>query len=145
VGLLAAVIVSVLSFLASPSSYELDLRVQKRDYFLPAPTQRTVVLRLDLRAAPPKARLMFTSPLAAGHYRVRIEVTGGSADRTMVIAVPVATGSSSFDVSIRGAGRFDLGFWADGPGAATREYRFTVTAPVEARTFQVDMPARPPP
>jgi hypothetical protein len=135
---------TLLAFLASPSRYQLELAVVERDYFLPSPAagQRIMVLRLDLRHAPPKSRILFNSPLAAGDYRLRVEVTGDAAGRTMVIAVPLTVGASSFDVSIAGTGRFDLGFWADGPGAGNREYRFTVVAPVRGRTFRLDMPPR---
>jgi hypothetical protein len=137
-----ATLAVLLSLLALPPAYRLDLRVLQRDYFLPAPVQRNLVLRLDLRRAPPKARILFQGALAAGRYQLRIEATGG-ADKTMVIAVPLAVGRSSFAVTIIGGGRYDLGFFGDGPGAATREYRFTVMAPVtKARTFDLEVPSR---
>jgi hypothetical protein len=133
---------AVLAFALLAAPYRLDLKVVERDYFLPSPQQADMVLRLDLRQAPPKARILFGTPLPAGRHRMHIEVTGGRGDKTMVIAVPVAVGQSSFEVSIAGTGRFDLGFWGDGPGAAPREYRFTVTAPVRSRTFDLDIPPR---
>jgi hypothetical protein len=127
---------------AEPSRYQ--LRLTRRDYFLPPPAARVVLFQLDARAAAPKTRLMFTSPLAAGPRHLRFEVTGGR-DKTFVIAVPVAPGRSRVEVDITGAGRFDFGFWSGGPADAgpPREYRFTVQAPVRGRSFELDMPAAP--
>ena len=38
-------------------------------------------------------------------------MTGATADRTLVIAVPLASGRSSVTVQIDGPGRYDFGFW----------------------------------
>jgi hypothetical protein len=116
------------------------LRLVERDYFLPPPAQRSLLLLLDARAAAPKTRIMFTAPLPPGRHRFRIEVTGGRG-KTFVVAVPAGRGRSRYDVDIAGAGRFDFGFWSDagaGAGAAI-ERRFTVEAPVK-RTFELEMP-----
>ena len=98
--------------------------------------------KLDARVAPPKCRIMFTSPISAGKHRYRIEITHGHPDRTLTIATPVAPGRSVFEVSITGQGRVDLGFWSSAP--VPKEYRFTLVAPVKARTFELDMPASAP-
>ena len=50
----------------TPQIYRLALAAAKQDYFLPAPRQRRVLFKLDARQAPPKARLMFLSPLPRG-------------------------------------------------------------------------------
>jgi hypothetical protein len=134
-----ALAAAIFALLSAPSVYERELKITTADTMLPAPAQRSWLLRLDLRRAPAKPRLMFTSPLARGRYRVRIIAQAGEG-RTVVVAVPLAVGRSSFEVSIEGAGRFDLGFWADGPRAAHREYRFTLHAPVEQRLFDLQMP-----
>jgi hypothetical protein len=103
-----------------------------------APREPDLVLRLRARDAPEKARVLFTSPLPAGTHRYRIEVLDGRLDRTLVIATPVRPGRSTFQVSISGEGRFDLGFWSEGPRA--REYRFTLFAPVKSQTIDLDLP-----
>ena len=111
-----------------------ELALEGRDYFLPPPAHPSVVFKLDARAAAPKTRLMFMRPLPAGWHRYRFVVTGG-ADRTFVVATPVARGESSFEVSVAGPGRFDFGFWAEGSPA--KEYRFTVTGPA-TQTFALE-------
>jgi hypothetical protein len=117
----------------------LRLEADRLDHFLPAPPRRTVRLALDARNAPPKTRVMFIAPLPAGRHRYEIDVRGGRADRTLTIATPVRPGRSTFDVTVSGAGRVDLGFWSAGP--TPREYRFTVHAPVNGERFDVDLPA----
>jgi hypothetical protein len=59
--------------------------------------------------------------------------------------VPLASGRSTFEVTIAGRGRFDLGFWAGAPGAPPTDYRFTMVAPTGPRTFELAMPAPPRP
>jgi hypothetical protein len=126
----------------TPQIYQLALVAGKQDYFLPAPRQRRVLFKLDARQAPPKSRLMFLSPLPAGAHRFRFQVTGG-ADRTLVIAVPLASGRSSVTVQIEGEGRCDFGFWTgegDDVKAPVKEYRFTVEGPLPTRTFELELP-----
>jgi hypothetical protein len=85
---------------------------------------------------------MFLSPLPAGAHRFRFQVTGG-ADRTLVIAVPLASGRSSVTVQIEGEGRYDFGFWTGEGGdvkAPVKEYRFTVEGPLPTRTFELELP-----
>src|SRR5688572_6456396 len=127
---------------ATPSEASIELRLTQADHFLPAPTAPHVRFKLDARAAPPKCRIMFTTPLPAGEHRYRIEIAHGRADRTLTIATPVAAGRSVFEVSITGVGRVDLGFWSSAP--VPKEYRFTVVAPVEGRRFELDLPTAPP-
>jgi hypothetical protein len=119
----------------------IELRLERADHFLPAPAGRSVKFKLDARAAPPKCRIMFTTPLPAGEHRYQIEIAGGRPDRTLTIATPVAAGRSTFQVSITGQGRVDLGFWSSAP--VPKEYRFTLAAPVEGRRFELDMPTAP--
>jgi hypothetical protein len=132
--------------MAAPSVIELILK--ERDYFLPAPAERSVVFKLNAKAASPKTRLMFKGPVAAGAHQYRFEMVGSRREQTFVIATPVAAGHSTFEVTIVGAGRFDFGFWNEGPDKTAREYRYTVVAPVEGRVLDVDFsPAKtiPPP
>jgi hypothetical protein len=126
----------------SPQVYHLALAAAKQDYFLPAPRQRHVLFKLHARQGPPKARLMFLSPLPAGDHHFRFQVSGGD-DRTLVIAVPLASGRSSVTVQIEGAGRFDFGFWTGDVNAPVKEYRFTVQGPLPSRTFDLELPAAP--
>lgn len=123
----------------TPQIYQLALAAGKQDYFLPAPRQRRVLFKLDARLAPPKARLMFLSPLPAGAHRFRFQVTGG-ADRTLVIAVPLASGRSTITVQIEGQGRYDFGFWTGDVRAPVKEYRFTVYGPLPSRRFALELP-----
>ena len=122
---------------ARPQIIRIKLRADTKDHFLPRPSSNDVTLALDARAAPPKARVMFLQPLAAGAHRLRLEVSEANPDRTFVIAVPVSAGRSTFDVTIVGAGRYDFGFFAGDPGSATQEYRFTRTAPLAQELFTV--------
>jgi hypothetical protein len=122
-----------------PQVYRLTLAADTRDHFLPAPTRSDVLFKVDARAASPKTRFMFRSPLAAGRHRLRLEVSGAGGDRTFVVAVPVAAGRSTFDVTIAGSGRYDFGFWAGDAQAPTKEYRFTLVGPA-ARVFAVELP-----
>jgi hypothetical protein len=126
-----------------PQIYQLTLAAAKQDYFLPAPRRRRVLFKLDARQAPPKARLMFLSPLPAGEHRFRFQVTGG-ADRTLVIAVPLAGGRSAVTVQIEDEGRYDFGFWTGDVRAPVKEYRFTVEGPLPSRTFKLELPAPAP-
>ena len=123
----------------TPQIYQLALAAAKQDYFLPAPRQRRVLFKLDARQAPPKARLMFLAPLPAGAHHFRFQVTGG-ADRTLVIAVPLASGRSSVTVQIEGEGRYDFGFWKGDMNSPVKEYRFTVQGPLTSRTFALELP-----
>jgi hypothetical protein len=115
------------------------LRLTQLDHFLPPPRGSSVLFELDARAAPPKCRVMFTAPLPAGRHRYRIEIAGGSADRTLTLATPVQAGRSVFEVTVAGQGRVDLGFWSSAP--VPKEYRFTLVAPAKGRRFELDMPA----
>jgi hypothetical protein len=128
----------------APQVYQLALAAAKQDYFLPAPRQRRVLFKLDARQGPPKARLMFRTPLPAGTHHFRFQVTGAD-DRTLVIAVPLASGRSSVTVQIEGAGRYDFGFWTGDIQAPVKEYRFTVQGPLPSRTFELELPAAPRP
>ena len=151
----------------APQVYQLALAAAKQDYFLPAPRRRRVLFKLDARQAPPKARLMFRSPLPAGKLHLHFQVTGVTADHTLVVAVPLTSGRSTVTVRIDGPGRYDFGFWtgdrvgrrrvprpspvaggsgpSEGPErddvkAPVKEYRFTVEGPLESRTFDLDLP-----
>jgi hypothetical protein len=134
---IALLLVAVAVVDVTATEIELRLEPGRLDYFLPAPAKRTVVFTLDARNAPPKSRIMFTSPLPAGRHRYRILVVHGRPDRTLTIATPVRPGRSSFEVNVRGPGRFDLGFWSSGPQA--REYRFTLDGPVSTGHFALEM------
>jgi hypothetical protein len=111
-----------------------------RDTFLPAPIRADLWFELDAANAPPKSRIMFLAPLPAGRHRLHVDVHGNTADRTFVLALPLGPGHSRVELAITGAGRFDLGFFAGAPNAPAKEYRYTVTAPIAARTFEVDLP-----
>jgi hypothetical protein len=126
-----------------PAEETIQLRLDRADHFLPPPRAPSVVFKLDASAAPPKCRIMFNAPLPAGKHRYRIEIAHGHPDRTLTLATPVAAGRSSFEVSIAGQGRVDLGFWSSAP--VPKEYRFTVVAPVASRRFELDMPTAPAP
>jgi hypothetical protein len=132
---LAALLLGAFAACDQPEAV-VDLKLEGRDYFLPPPAHRSVLFKLDARAAAPKTRLMFTRPLPGGRHRYRFVLTGSSPDRTFVVATPVGEGASSFEVSISGAGRFDFGFWSE--GAAHKEYRFTALAPVTGQTFELE-------
>jgi hypothetical protein len=133
---LLAALAGVAGVAGDVARYQLCL--VERDYFLPPPSKRSVLLLLDARAAPPKTRIMFTAPLAPGTHRFRIEVAGGAA-RTFVLAIPAGSGRSRYEVDIAGAGRFDFGFWSGPDAGPPIERRFTVQAPVK-RTFDLEMP-----
>lgn len=122
-----------------PEVYRLTLKASAPDSFLPAPKAADVVLRVDARAAAPKSRFMFLAPLPAGRHRLRLEIAGPVADRTFVVAVPLASGHSSVEVVLASGGRYDLGFWAGERGAPSKEYKFTVRGPA-TRTFDLDLP-----
>jgi hypothetical protein len=122
--------------------YQVALSAAERDYFLPSPVGRSVWLALDARRAAPKSRVMFQGAIAGGPLRLHIDVRHGSPAQSFVVAVPLGPGRSEVVVSITGRGRFDLGFFADGPGAAPGEYRFTRRAPLDPTPFAVRIPAR---
>ena len=124
---------------ADATVYEVSLRSGAHDYFLPSPELRKVWLSLDARRAAPKTRVMFRGPIAGGPLRLHIDVRNGSPDHTYVVAVPLGPGQSVVVVSITGRGRFDLGFFADGPEAVPKEYRFTRRGPLDPTPFEVQI------
>src|SRR5438552_3376878 len=74
--------------------YQVELRPELRDYPLDAPAgPGSCQVRIAGAAAPGKSKLVFTSPLAAGHYTfdIRPVIPG---DRTIVFSVPLRTGDS---------------------------------------------------
>jgi hypothetical protein len=124
----------------APQIYRLSLAAAKQDYFLPAPRQRKVLFKVDARQAPPKSRLMFLTPLRAGRHQLQFQLAGATADLTLVVAVPLASGRSSVTVQIDSPGRYDFGFWTGDIRSPPKEYRFTVVGPVTTRTFELDLP-----
>ena len=131
---------------ADAAVYRLQLAPETRDHFLASPPARgvrNIWLALDARRASPKTRVMFQGAIAPGRLRLHVEVTGGSADSSYVVALPLAAGHSQVVVSISGLGRFDLGFFADGPQLPPKEYRFTRQAPLDPTPFDIQIPATP--
>ena len=131
---------------ADAAVYRLKLAPTTRDHFVaspPARSVRNIWLALDARRASPKTRVMFQGAISPGPLRLHVEVSGGSADTSYVVALPLAAGRSQVVVSISGAGRFDLGFFADGPQLPPKEYRFTRQAPLAPTPFDIEIPATP--
>jgi hypothetical protein len=124
----------------APQVYQFALAAARADYFLASPGKRQVLFKLDARQAPPKARLMFRTPLPAGRLHLHFQIAGATADRTLVVAVPLAAGHSSVTVQIEAPGRYDFGFWTGDARTPVKEYRFTVTGPLPSRTFDLDLP-----
>jgi hypothetical protein len=128
----------------SPAVVRVQMQDDRPDYFLPVPPgrqdDRDIRFVVDATKAPPKARILLQGALPAGQHRLRLQVTGASAEQTIVVALPVRRGRSTFEVSIEGQGRYDFGFWAE-PVAEKQveEYRFTLIAPVKSRQLVVDL------
>lgn len=120
--------------------YRLTIGPETRDTFLPVQPKADLWFALDAAKAPLKSRVMLLGALSAGRHRVHLEVSGETADRTFVLALPFAHGHSHVELDIAGAGRFDVGLFAGDPKAPTKEYRYTFTAPVGKRVFEIDLP-----
>jgi hypothetical protein len=120
--------------LAGTPTYRVTLRSGHRDYQLdspPGPGRYAVLLAGAITSG--KSKLVFTTPLAPGRYTLDIKSKlVGDDDQTFVFSVPLQ-GASTVVVSATGKARYDFSFQVGGK----KEYRFTVHAPIEGRTFQL--------
>jgi hypothetical protein len=129
---------------ARPALVRVKMQAERPDYFLPTPPSSDLRFAIDASAAPPKARILLLTSLEAGAHQLQLQVTGAHPAQTFVVALPVRRGSSTFQISIDGPGRYDFGFWAE-PVAPRNpeEYRFTVVGPVRNHRLAVEFPPDP--
>lgn len=117
-----------------------------QDVFLPTPTT-PIALTIDARRGPDKARIMFLDPLPRGAHRLSLKLVAPSSAPTLVIAIPVARGQSTFDVTIQGppAARYDFGFFSTDRAAPPKDHRHTIpghpgrSGSTTRRRFSVDL------
>jgi hypothetical protein len=121
---------------AGKLSYRVNLRPGRRDYQLispPGPGAYAVVLQGGNPSG--KCKLLFATPLRPGRYFLQVRPTFHDAGQTFVFSVPLAAGESSFIVSASGKARYDFAFQHQ--AGVRKEHRFSFTAPVIERTFDL--------
>ena len=112
----------------------------QRDYYLAAPAQPGAYrVRTKVLAAQAKNKLAFDAPLSPGNYE--LSLAGGSpcTEQTIVLSVPLSAGTYEFAISAEGCARYDFAFHDARP---SKEYRYTLQAPVARRVFRLEMPGK---
>jgi hypothetical protein len=122
--------------IAGKPSYRVTLRPDRRDYQVtspPGPGDYAVILEGVNPSG--KCKLVFDRPLRPGTYALEIRPSRATIDQTFVVSVPLGPGPATFVVTAAGKARYDFAFHYE--SGAHKEYRFTFTAPVSNRRFEL--------